>query len=259
MLIPKPIACSELTINGQTRLYHTGPSLDKGAMPAVFYFALSGENSLCLDPFNQPVQFLSNDQVRIFSMTIPGHEAGLPPENALNVWADDMQNNHDLFSVFISQIKEAVEYVTEHSLTTQDQIAFAGLSRGGLIASIAAAHIPYIRYILLFAPLTILANAKEFAQMQNHPLVKKMNAFNYIDKLYDRHIRTYIGNHDTRVGTKAAFEYTSALVNEAISQNIRSAQIELFISQSVGHMGHGTPPHIFKSGANWLLECLFKI
>src|SRR5690606_20046440 len=127
------------------------------------------------------------------------------------------------------------------------------------IASIAAANIPFIRYILLFAPLTILADATEFKMMQNHPTVQKMSVFNYVDQLCNRHIRTYIGNCDTRVYTESAFLYTQSLANKALEHKIRPAQIELFISPSVGYKGHGTPPHIFESGANWLLECLLKV
>ncbi|PIS01406.1 MAG: alpha/beta hydrolase [Chlamydiae bacterium CG10_big_fil_rev_8_21_14_0_10_35_9] len=259
MLVPKKLTCSALELAPGITLYHTGPSLDKGPMPAVFYFALSGEDSLCLDPFNQPVQFLSDYPIRVFSLTLPAHEANLPPQNALSVWADDMTHQRDILSEFIEQARLAISYVIEQKLTSEDTIALAGLSRGGLLASLIAAEEKRARFILLFAPVTILAKAKEFEKIQDNPLVKKANAFTVVDHIYDRHIKAYIGNRDVRVGTRNCFDFIEALSHRAFENKIRSPQIEMLLSPSIGHQGHGTPPHIFKSGANWLVECLLKI
>ncbi len=45
---------------------HIGPSLDKGRLPAVMYFSISGEDSIGLDPFNQPALFLAENGIRVF-------------------------------------------------------------------------------------------------------------------------------------------------------------------------------------------------
>jgi hypothetical protein len=36
----------------------------------------------------------------------------------------------------------------------------------------------------------------------------------------------------------------------------RVAQVELLIYPSIGQMGHGTPPEIFKQGADWIASHL---
>ncbi|MCB1084213.1 MAG: hypothetical protein KDK61_07865, partial [Simkania sp.] len=78
-------------ILGKTRAFFVGPRLEEGPLPTLIYFALSAEDSLERDPFNQPVQFLEGLPLRIFSITLPGHENNLPPEDALNVWEERMK------------------------------------------------------------------------------------------------------------------------------------------------------------------------
>src|ERR1700722_17508177 len=113
---------------------YTGPDLSAGPLPALFYFALSAQDSLGLDPFNQPVKYLSSLPMRIFSMTLPGHENQLPPTEALDVWAQEMGRGHDVVSDFVQKVKMAVEMLTGQNVLMPDRIAVAGLSRGAFIA-----------------------------------------------------------------------------------------------------------------------------
>lgn len=256
MLKPIPILCTALHVGKGTTLYHSGPSLDKGPMPAVFYFALSGEDSLCLDPFNQVVQFLSPYPVRVFSLTLPGHEANLPKENAINIWAEDIAKGKNFFSTFFDSVIESIDFALRKNFTEEGKIAVAGLSRGGFIASHIAAIDPRIHFLLLFAPLTVLKNAKEFTSLQDNAFVESMSLVHLSKDLCERHVRAYIGNRDIRVNTRACFDFIDQLSEDAFSKKIRSPQVEMVISPSVGHQGHGTPPHIFQEGANWLAKCL---
>ena len=61
-------------ILGKTKAFFVGPPLEEGPFPTLIYFALSAEDSLQCDPFNQPVQFLEGLPLRIFSITLPGAE-----------------------------------------------------------------------------------------------------------------------------------------------------------------------------------------
>ena len=47
-------ACHKITTASNLEVYFTGPPIEEGPRPALFYFALSGHQSLTLDPFNQP-------------------------------------------------------------------------------------------------------------------------------------------------------------------------------------------------------------
>lgn len=249
----KKLSCSALEVVPGLTLYHTGPALDHGPLPSIFYFALSGEDTLTLDPFNQPVQFLSDKWIRFFSLTLPAHESGLSPHDALTVWAEDMNKGIDIIGNCIDQAEKAVDYVIHQKLADPNKMAVAGLSRGALIALHLAARNDHFQTILLFAPLTRLEKAKEFSHMKENPLVKSLDLFAIAPLIANRRIRLYIGNNDTRTDTRSSYEFAMRLVE---ASSLRSAKIELIISPSIGQLGHGTSPEIFRQGAEWLASCI---
>ena len=257
MLHPKDIQCSALSITPGITLFYTGASLDKGEMPALFYFALSGKDSLCKNPFNQIVQFLSNEPVRIFSMTLPGHEPPLLPTEALRLWAEDFSKDNDVLTSFIDQVECAVQYTIDQGLVKRGKMAAAGLSRGGLIASHLVARIKEFRFLLEFAPVTDLEILKEF-KGKKFSLVEKLHVKHLSEKIWDRHVKIYVGNRDLRVGTRNVFDFVEELSNKAFKEGLRTPQVELILSPSIGHMGHGTSPEIFKAGADWICEVLLN-
>jgi esterase FrsA len=106
--------------------------------------------------------------------------------------------------------------------------------------------------MLGFAPLIKMDSTVEFKGLD----VDKWSLMHLTKKLCNRKVRCYIGNHDTRVGTKNTYEFISQLATNADNQNIRSSPIELIIGPSIGHKGHGTLPEVFKSGADWMREQL---
>ncbi len=231
-------------ILGKTQAFFVGPSLEKGPLPTLIYFALSAEDSLQCDPFNRPVQFLEGLPLRIFSITLPGHENNLPPKNALNVWEKRMKKGDLVIPLFIDAVREILEYLQPHIL--EKKLAVAGLSRGAYIACHVAASCPMISTILGFAPLTRFRAARH------------LDLETLIPNLYNRAIRFYIGNHDVRVGTEHAFSFISKLAAEAHKHGIHSSPIELLIGPSIGYRGHGTSPEIFKAGAEWIKGALLN-
>ncbi len=238
---------------------YLGPPLNAGPLPALFYLALSDEDSLCLDPFNQPAAYLASLPMRIFSMTIPGHENKLPPTNALNVWASEIILGNNVIHAFVEKIKLAVKTLLSREVLIEDRLAIAGLSRGAFIAAHAAAAIAQFQWILGFAPLTQLDSIKEFQTLANHPIVESLSLEHLTLKLADRSTRFYIGNLDTRVGTGNCFDFIEKLAKTASENNIRSPRVELMIGPSIGRDGHGTSKEIFHAGAQWIAESLKAI
>ncbi|MBS0605232.1 MAG: alpha/beta hydrolase [Verrucomicrobia bacterium] len=235
---------------------YIGPHLSSGPLPALFYFSLSAQDSLKLDPFNQPVDYLSSLPMRIFSMTLPGHENNLPPTQALNIWASEIAKGSNPISLFIEKVKRAVAALEALGALIPEKLAVAGLSRGAFIAAHTAAAIPHFRWVLGFSPLTKLSFAKEFQEISELPLVVSLSLENLVDELGDRHVRFYIGNLDTRVGTRHCFEFIEKLSQAAFDSKIRSPQVELIIGPSIGRDGHGTSKEVFHDGAQWLAEKL---
>ena len=233
-------------------IYHQGPALEAGPLPTFIYFALSGSDSLILDPFNQPVQLLADSNFRVFSFTIPGHGDGLENTKAMQFWANALEQNHDVISKFIDQCDQNITFLIEQGLIDTKNITVGGLSRGGFIAAHLAAVNSHIKAILGFAPLTRLSDLEAFHKIANLPKVAELNIENLIPKLIHKQVRFYIGNRDTLVNTDSSYHFIRSLTEAAYQEKIRSPQAELIISPSIGHRGHGTSPHIFKAGVEWL-------
>ncbi|MBI3508774.1 MAG: prolyl oligopeptidase family serine peptidase [Chlamydiia bacterium] len=234
------------------QLFHKGPALDHGPLPSFFYFALSGPDSLTLDPFNQPVQFLQNRMIRIFSMTLPAHESPLSPKDALRVWAEEYAQGKDPLGTFLDQAEIAVDYAIQQRFVDPEKMAIGGLSRGGFIACHIAARREVFRSIVAFAPLTQLHHAQEFHALRSHPAVLNLSLDTLSKRLVHRRIRMYIGNDDRKVGTETCFAFAMSVVAAAEKQKVRQPQVELFITPSIGHQGHGTSVATFQQGAEWI-------
>ena len=225
-------------------IYHLGPPLSDGPLPSVFYFAIAGDESLTLDPFNQFVQYLEDAPIRCFSLTLPGHGPDLKKENAIHFVADAFEKGEDLFEPFFESCLENIQYLIDSHLINPEKLAVSGLSRGGYFASLLALRDSRIQTIIAFAPITNISY-----------LIPKAASYDldrYIDGFTSKTLRFYIGNRDQRVSTDLCFQFIRQVADTAFEKGIRSPQAELIITSSIGHMGHGTAPSTFQDGANWL-------
>jgi Prolyl oligopeptidase family len=255
--MPRDVNLEELHSAQGLTLMHQGPPLSTGPLPSLFYFALSAQDSLTLDPFNQPVQFLSDiPAIRIFSITLPSHGPGFDNNLAMGLWADAVAGGSDPITPFINRCRAEINRLIDQGYIDPAHLAAAGLSRGGFIATRLAARDARIRTLLAYAPLVDLADLSEFKDLQESPLTLSLKLENLIPKLIDKQIRIYCGNRDTRVNTDKIYHFVRAVAEGSFTNGKRSPSVELMLSPSVGHQGHGTPPHIFKSGVEWLREKL---
>lgn len=246
---------SQITITNGTELFYAGPPLDKGPLPAVIYLAVSGIDSLMLDPLNQPAAFLAlHYKIRVFSLNLPAHEPPLEPQRALAAWAEAFLKGDDLIRPFIQKVAHAADFLIEQKIATK--LGIAGLSRGGFLAMHSAALSPHLQTILAFAPITRLGLSKDFSSLATDSELQKLDLLSLCDKLYDKTLRIYIGNRDELVSTSSCFSFVQTLVETAYAQRIRSPQVEMIISPSIGYQGHGTAKPLFEQGAAWIAEQL---
>lgn len=237
-----------------TDLHYVGPSLEEGPLPALFYFALSGEESLRQDPYNQPVAYLASPHLRIFSADLPYHGQGRSAKDAMPLWIKELSSGSDIITPFVDEICVAVEELHAQGALIPQRIAACGLSRGAFIAFHVAARLHGIRTLCGFAPLTSCPALREYAHVPHHPLFDALDARHLAHALCDRKLRFYIGNNDTRVGTRSCFHLVETLVEKALQRQVRSPAIELHILPSIGYMGHGTATETFHQGAAWLAK-----
>lgn len=223
-------------------------------LPGIFYFALSAHDSLNLDPFNQPVELWKEYPVRIYSMTIPGHDEHFVTDKAIDQWAKEYKNGSDILSPFFTQVAQAIEDLIEMKLLDPAKVAISGVSRGSFVAAHVAAKVKQISHILGFAPLTTLMCTKQFSDTN----AQNLDLLHLCESLYTRTHRYYIGNYDVRVSTAKCFEYFYSLSKLAHEKKVREAPIELIIKPSIGRFGHGTNKQTFEEGAYWLIKSLLQ-
>ncbi|NGX59010.1 MAG: hypothetical protein KR126chlam3_00154 [Chlamydiae bacterium] len=247
-----------LQLSSDIEVAHIGPSLEKGRLPSVFYFALSAQESLELEPFNQPAKYLAKQGIRVFSLDLPAHGPDLQAIDAVGIWAEEFQEGRDPLAPFLKKVHFAFDALMEKGLIVREKIGLMGLSRGGLIAALLSAQYE-VRSCLCFAPLTELTFARAFKKSKEIPQAEIYNLTNHLDALCEKKIRIYIGNRDICIGTDKCYSLAWELANAAFEKGLRSPPIELIISPSIGHLGHGTPKEIFESGADWLGKTLGAI
>ena len=235
-------------------LKFVGPPLEEGPKPALFYFALSAQDSLQKDPFNQMVTALQSEKIRIFSATLPGHENNLPPEKAIYVWAAKMTENPSFLLQFMHALEEALNSLFDEGLIEPGKCAVSGLSRGAFIAFHLAALCEKIDAVLAFAPLIRLGDAKEFKEIMHMPCVFELDLEKQADKLFNKKVCIFIGNDDRRVFTSHSFSLIQLLAKKAREERINSSPIEMIIGPSIGHLGHGTSKKTFEQGADWIKQ-----
>ena len=216
-----------------------GPPLDEGPLPAVFYFALSANHSLHLDPFNQPVKALESDQLRIFSFTLPLHDVEKPPQSGVDWWREA---DSDLITPFIDDVVGQIEDLIAQNVVNKEQLGLMGLSRGVFIACHVARKLP-IKALLGFAPMLTMG-------------VDHLDIPQFSEQLCQNQIRFYMGNRDKKTSTKTTMDFILSLADHAYEKGLRSSPIELIITPSIGYKGHGTAQETFIEGANWLRKRL---
>jgi hypothetical protein len=246
-----------LTPSSGLPIYYVGPPFSAGPLPALIYFALSGTASLYEDPFNQLSISLSQEPIRIFSWDLPFHTEGGDYHQAMHQWSHALTHNPQSFFDFMTACTANICFLIENQWIQPNRLGVSGLSRGGFVATHLAAQNPLIQFVLGFSPLTQFHSLEEWNHLSSPPL-GTLNLLSSSDQLIQKPLRFYIGNHDTRVGTKPCFEFITSLVETSFAKGIRSPPIELIIYPSIGHRGHGTPSSIFQDGANWAKTKLIK-
>lgn len=218
--------------------------------PTLIYLALSGEESLSLDPFNQPALYASELGFSVISLTLPAHDPPYHKQDAMKNWALEFSKENNILEEFISKAKENIDDLLKKGYCSN--LAVAGLSRGGFVGLHLAARVPQIEKVICYAPLINLEVLEEFQPLIKHPIVQSWNLSSYLDQLVGKKFYFSIGNRDQRVDTHTCFGFFEELVNISYQKGLRTPPVEMVLTPSIGFKGHGTSPSAFKSGIDWL-------
>lgn len=239
-------------------LYYRGREASSGPLPAFFYFSLSGRESLELSPYNTPATYFG-DECRVFSWTIPGHEEGLDKYDAMQFWADAMLSGKTLLEDFFEAVTADIDWLIAENVIKETAMGVGGLSRGAFVATHIAAKEKRIQALLGFAPLTRLEPLHEFEPLLGSEQLSRLALETLTpDLTHLRHSRFYIAGRDTRVSTRACFDFVSAFYEQIHIKSAKRCHLELFIKPPLGMHGHGTAPHIFEEGTLWMKQHLLS-
>ena len=244
----KSISVSGLNLN------YIGPLLSEGPKPTIFYFALSAQDSLLQDPYNQPVKCIDLEKYRVFSLDLPDHEPPKSPYDAIGSWVSSSQKDSMYLQHFFSNLKKAIETLIHQNLIDLSKLGFMGLSRGAFVASHMAALFESSIPIVGFSPLIKLSKVKEALEFDFSDV--SLDLYSLTHRLMNKKIKFFIGNRDTRVHSNICAEFILTLSDYAVKHGIKSPPIELEIFPSIGYMGHGTPKNIFEAGSLYLMDKL---
>lgn len=217
--------------------HFSGPPLEEGPLPSLFYFSLSSEESLTLPPFDQPVAFLRNQKMRLFSISLPGHSPSVDPNEAMVKWREKAAAGENPIQEWLEDAQKTLSHLLEMGLVRKNEIALAGLSRGAFCALHLAALLDFSLPIVCYAPLLHLSEAFPVRE--------------FISKLSKHRFFFSIGNRDVRVGTETTFSLVTELSEQMFLEGKRSPPVELHITPSIGFKGHGTSKENFELGSSW--------
>lgn len=234
------------------KIYYKGPQLEMGPMPALFYFALAGEESLSLDPYCQPVTFADQLPLRCFSFTLPFHESTYQRSHAMKLWSEGLLESSSWLEEFLNQSLANIDFLIQSGAVDKHHIAVGGLSRGGFVALQLAARHPSIGIVLCHAPLIELPAHKSFESLRHAKTLQPYRSEALIPGLLHKKLFFLIGNRDTCVSTEFCCTFVQDLAEAMYANGKRSPSVELYLFPSIGHQGHGTPPEVFRKGIKWL-------
>lgn len=227
--------CPEKLDHATLDIRFLGPPLSSGPLPALFYFAISAKDSLSLPPFCQPIEAINTDLMRIFSISLPFHNNAPPlPDNAVYQWTQES------ITTFHKECARYIDSLIETNSILPQRIGLMGLSRGVWVACHVALLLCHVQALLGFAP------------MLKHPSLPSLDIPHYTSDLYHHTLRFYMGNRDKKTSTKTTMDFILSLADVAYEHGIRSAPLELIITPSIGHFGHGTAKETFTEGALWI-------
>ncbi len=236
--------------------FYVGEELSKGPRPAFFYFSLSAEESLTLHPYNSPVAYFLDTPVRVFSFTIPGHEEGRGKFHAMEYWAEKMREGENVVFDFLDKLTVAIEQLIKDNVVDPHKMVVGGLSRGAFIATHLAAREKRFSHVLGFAPLTCLTTVEEFSEFED---LVDLDLLSYTENLtHLKALRYYIGNRDTRVDTDKCYTFIRNFAEVVHAKRLQHIDVELILTKSIGHKGHGTSPATFEEGSLWLKQKLLS-
>jgi pimeloyl-ACP methyl ester carboxylesterase len=217
----------ELTTPSGVRFSVVGGKPTKPA-PTIFLFGATASDALRAESVGRIGRLLERDGFLSVSVDLPEHGAEMREEApAMRGWAQRLSKGDNWLPAYMTKLSGVLDYLIGEGYTDPTTVVAVGVSRGGFIALHFAAAEPRVRCVMGIGPVTDLRLLMEFDGLDDNELVKSVSVTQLAPKLVGRPVFVCIGNHDLRVGTPGAIEFTNAVVAESAPLNTDKRPEEL--------------------------------
>jgi hypothetical protein len=188
------------------------------------------------------------------SLDLPSHglERRAGAAEGLDGWRHCLDRDENFVSEFASRVSAVLDHVIEENQVDELYIAACGTSRGGFAALHWAASDPRVRCVAAFAPVTDLLVLDEFRGLEGHALTRSLALANVADRLGDRRLWICIGNHDRRVGTDQAIEFSRRVTRAAVAQGKPTLNELHVVEGAPSPLGHRVHATAHQQAAEWI-------
>jgi poly(3-hydroxybutyrate) depolymerase len=166
-----------------------------------------------------------------------GEDARADEPAQLEGWRYRLERDDDFLAAFVSRSREIVNDVIEKRIADPDRLAVCGTSRGGFLAFHLAAADRRMKAAAGISPVTKLTALREFRDTKFSQRVEALDVQRLAAELVGRNVWLSIGNHDLRVDTDAAIEFSREVVRRSIQsdQPQQVIPVELIVAPAPGH------------------------
>lgn len=202
-----------LSVNGRERtaLVRTPERVTPGR---VLLIELALDRAFTLD--NPPYNIISDIFLaaghRVASLDMPQHgELADAFGEGLTGMANAARAGIDVFADFAAAARELVDACIVMKWAKAGRVVITGTSRGGHASLALMAGDARVLACAPIAPVTYLPALTEFADLADHPIIRRWNANALIPHLADRHVFINIGEEDPRVDAGHCFDFHARL------------------------------------------------
>src|SRR5258708_1359099 len=166
-------------------------------------------------------------------------DAARPGEPAeLNGWVYRVEREDDFTRSFTAKASAVLDHLVHEGYSDPERVAAYGTSRGGFLAVHFAAADHRLRAVAGVSPVTNLLALSEFSGTKDQEKAKQLSLANQGPRLAGCAVWLSIGNHDERVSTDDAIDFTRAVVREAAAMSNDPnvvIPVELVVAPAAGH------------------------
>lgn len=227
------------------------PKLADKPAPTLFVLGSTIDETLGNPYFRQCGNQLAEKGYQCVSIDLPCH--GSQQSDGIRAglvgWADRVEKNWPLVEEANKRLSSVLSHLIDSGKADARRIAVCGTSRGGYLALHFANSDARVDCVAAFAPVTDLAELREFTSIKELPAVKSWAIHNHAQRLSAIPVWLVIGDQDQRVSTEKTIQLARQLTAAAV-KNKQPSSVDLHVMAEP--RGHTTPDGSVQLAADWI-------